>query len=156
MGGNWHALGETGLDVPAEVINRVEYTTWFEDFIYPPGNDVSDVATAENIVVTQISGGGSASIIAHENGVMQLDCPAANDGPIVQWDTAATDVLNVPIPLNAVAGTNANTEINFGARIRVLDVSASSLFVGLAEEHHRQRYWLIPKPTLPEPMLDSG
>ena len=118
-------------NAPIDLLARTQWVTYFNDFT----EEDADYDTTADWSLTQVSAGGSASIIDSPLGILQLDCPADEDGPIVQLDKSAT-AGNASIgvtPADRVVGTSVNTEAVFASRFRMLDVSAQGIFVGLAE-----------------------
>jgi len=122
-------------NIPLEIANNSDWSVYFNDFT----NIDNDYVTTTDWSLTQVSAGGSASVLVDAGtadiGVLRLDCPADEDGPILQYDgsgAAGTSPLGVT-PAAAVAGTSIASDAVFGARFRVLDVSAQGIFVGLAE-----------------------
>jgi hypothetical protein len=111
-----------------DVINRIDYWVYFNDF-----NQHDSYDATNDWELTQVSGGGSCALVTDASnyfGMIQLDCPADADGPVIQ-------LMNVGLPscAEAVAGTSAATEFVMGCRYRLLDAGASSHFVGFAENH---------------------
>tara|TARA_Y100000310_G_scaffold344784_1_gene459489 strand:+ start:1103 stop:1900 length:798 start_codon:yes stop_codon:yes gene_type:complete len=124
-------------DAPIGAFANTQWVEYFNDFT-SRGNDFN-VAANTDWLVTQVSGGGTAVIeVVVGNlgmGVLRLDCPADNDGPIVQYDgleAAGLSPLGIT-PIAATAGSAAATDAVFASRFRMLDVSAQGIFVGLAE-----------------------
>lgn len=122
-------------DGPIDLFARSPWSVYFNDFQLI---DV-DYVTTTDWSLTQVSGGGSASILVNsataDIGVLRLDCPTNLDGPIVQLDgsgSAGTAPIGVT-PAAATSGTSIATDAIFAARYRILDVSAQGTFVGLAE-----------------------
>ncbi len=133
--GDSDSMGGALEDFPLGVFADTKYTRYFNDF----QNADTDYVTGTNgWTLTQVSGGGSASIIEladTSEGILRLDCPVDNDGPILQYDMGVTAGLS-PIgvtPTAATAGSAVETDALFVCRFRILDVSGQGIFVGLAE-----------------------
>tara|TARA_R110002020_G_C16062500_1_gene755569 strand:- start:18 stop:857 length:840 start_codon:yes stop_codon:yes gene_type:complete len=133
--GSSEAMAGALEDGPIGVVANTQWVEYFNDFSLLD----ADYDTTTDWSLTQVSGGGSAAIIKtvanSDTGILRLDCPADNDGPIVQLDgsvAAGLSPLGVT-PTAAVSGTSAPTDAIFASRFRILDVSGSGVFVGLAE-----------------------
>jgi len=121
----------------------IDYVTYFNDFTHR--TDFLEVFTDESPsywTVTQVDAGGAAAIditvggagiVGH--GHLVLDCPAAQDGPIVQLDSGVGAGLATfgVTPAAAVAGTSYASHVVFACKLRALDVTNTGFFVGLAE-----------------------
>jgi hypothetical protein len=141
--GNADSLAGGLTGAPIGTFGRTQWVSYFNDFTE---QDVdygvflaAGVDVAKDWSLTQVSGGGSASVLLDATtadiGVLRLDCPASADGPIVQLDgstTAGKAPLGVT-PAAAVTGTSVASDAIFVSRYRVQDVSAQGTFVGLAE-----------------------
>jgi len=117
-------------DAPIELFGRSQWITFFDDF-----KEVDqDYSITNDWRITQLTS-GSASILLSENGWLRLDVSVLNQGPIVQLDSNATAGNgNIAItPAAAVVDTSIDSEAIFASRFRIMDVSASTIFVGLAE-----------------------
>jgi hypothetical protein len=137
LAGAISALGGVGADVPINGVSLQDWSLYFNDF-----HLVSDYDATNDWSLTQISGGGSAALVADApNGTLRLDCPADNDGPVIQLDDGSI-AYN---PVAAVAGTNVASESVFAARFNLADVSASAAFIGLAELHATSAVLVAPE-----------
>lgn len=132
--GSDRAMAGALENAPIDAFGQTRWVTYFNDFKLVD----HDYNTTTDWSLTQVTG-GSASIVVNaatrDIGVLVLDCPAANQGPIVQLDGSGT-VTAAPLghlPAAAVSGTSIATEAVFAARFRIQDVSAQGTFVGLAE-----------------------
>ena len=122
-------------DAPIGAFANTQWVEYFNDFSLLD----ADYDTTTDWSLTQVSGGGSAAIIktvaSSDVGILRLDCPADNDGPIIQVDGSVAAGLS-PLgitPTAATAGSAAATDAIFASRFRMLDVSGQGIFVGLAE-----------------------
>ena len=121
-------------DAPIGAFANTQWVEYFNDFSLID----ADYVTTTDWSLTQVSGGGSAAILVGataDTGILRLDCPADNDGPIIQLDGSAA-AGSAPIgitPTASTAGSAAATDAIFASRFRILDVSAQGIFVGLAE-----------------------
>lgn len=119
---------------PIELISRSEWVTYFNDF----NNIDKDYLTTTDFSLTQVSGGGSAAVqpfAGGYTGFLRLDCPADEDGPIVQFDSSAaagTGCLAYS-PFDESAGSYYASEAVFMSRFRINDITGCGTFVGLAE-----------------------
>lgn len=129
--GSDRSMGGALEDAPVDVFARTQWVSYFNDFTRV---DI-DYVTTTDWSLTQVSGGGSASLIPLDQGILRLDCPADEDGPIIQFDSSQAAGLGMMgiTPAAAVANTSEATDAVFAARFRITDVSASGIFVGLAE-----------------------
>jgi hypothetical protein len=122
-------------DAPIGVFANTQWVEYFNDFSLLD----ADYITTTDWSLNQVSGGGSAAIIktaaSSDVGILQLDCPADNDGPIIQLDgSVATGLSPLGVtPTASTAGSAAATDAIFASRFRIWDVSAQGIFVGLAE-----------------------
>ena len=137
LAGNSHALGGPGVNVPIEVLNGVDTVYHFEDFILTPSaatTPAADFNTGYDYIETAVTAGAGIILVDRE-GVLQLDGGAGtDDGTIIQFQLASSSTAEgTGIPLDAVAGTNQTSWVSFGSRFRLLDVTNSSLFIGLAD-----------------------
>ena len=129
-----------GADVPIDAISHDDWVVYHNDFIH-----FADYDATNDWTLTQVSAGGSAAINALPtlpNGVLVLDCPANLDGPIVQFDKNRMHYLAAASSATVVA-----TETVFACRFSVLDVSTSSVFVGLAESESGGTGNVLTTPT---------
>ena len=122
-------------DAPIGAFANTQWVEYFNDFSLR----AVDHGATSDWTQTQVSGGGSAGVLTtvafSDVGILRLDCPADNDGPIVQLDGSVLAGLS-PLgitPTAATAGSVAATDAIFASRFRMLDVSAQGIFVGLAE-----------------------
>jgi hypothetical protein len=125
--GNADSLGGAGINLPIEIINLSDnWSVYFNDF-----NKKSDYST-DDFTVTQVGATGTVTV---ELDALRLDVTTDDDGAQVQLDGSVATGL-APIghtPTAAVADTSAAAQTVFGARFKIMDVSASGIFVGLAE-----------------------
>jgi len=127
----------------------IERVTYFNDFT-SPDNDFDTTADWE---VTQVSGGGTAAVditvgTIAGHGALVLDCPADEDGPIVQHDGGIAGAGFAPLgitPAAAVAGTSYASDATFAAKIMVADVTEQAFFVGLAEWNTTSAIFATPE-----------
>lgn len=121
-------------DAPIGVYANTQWVEYFNDFNLID----ADYIVTTDWSLTQVSSGGSATVLVGANadtGMLRLDCPADNDGPIIQLDGSAA-AGSAPLgitPTAATAGSAAATDTIFASRFRMLDASAQGIFVGLAE-----------------------
>lgn len=133
--GSGDSMGGALEDAPISVLANTQWVEYFNDFSLLD----ADYDTTTDWSLTQVSSGGTAAIIktvaSSDVGILRLDCPADEDGPIVQLDgsvAAGLSPLGVT-PTAATAGSAAATDAIFASRFRIVDVSAQGIFVGLAE-----------------------
>lgn len=129
------ALGSRGAgfgagafyNLPIEAANLQDWVVYFNDFLVPDDYDSTNDWTE-----TQISGGGSASLVAATfPGILRLDCPANGDGPIVQPNSSNTALFGATP--QAKTASQLESDFVFACRLRLADAGACSFFVGLAE-----------------------
>ena len=132
--GSNRAVGGALADAPLELASRPDWFVYENDFTQIE----QDYLATTDWSLTQVSAGGSASILAatgaSETGILRLDCPANLDGPIVQLDgSAAAGLSPLGFTPSASSATALPSECYFAARFAIQDVSAQGTFVGLAE-----------------------
>lgn len=111
--------------VPVDAFQDRDWMVYRNDFLL-----VRDYDATNDWTLTAITGGSAALVADQNEGILQLDCPADQQGPIIQLDKGSIGITPAASSTTAVA-----TEAVFACRFRLLDAGASSFFVGLAEVH---------------------
>lgn len=125
LGGSREAWGGAGQDVPMQALNKDEWVVYDNDF----QSTQLDYDATNDWLLTPITA-GSAAIAETNNGILRLDCPANQQGPIIQHTRAGTAVQITPTVSSATA---VPSDAVFMARFALLDWGQSSFFMGFAE-----------------------
>lgn len=117
------AMGGAGSGLPTHAVGVQDWCASVEDF-----HDIIDQTS--NWTVTAITG-GTAGGVASNTGILRLDSPAQNQGPIVQWVAAGATLTGI-LP-TAASSTALASEAVMVARFALRDADAMDCFVGFAE-----------------------
>lgn len=110
-------------DLPLHVVGDEDWMVYKNDFLLSSDIDVTNDWTLTTITA------GTAALVADSNmGIVRLDCPGDQQGPILQLDGGSVAITPSASGTNAIA-----SEAVLAGRIRLRDAGASSFFFGLAE-----------------------
>lgn len=108
-------------DLPIDLVDRSEWSIYHNDFL-----NADDYDASNDFTLTQITGGSASILTLTPHGVLQLDCPANDQGPIIQHGRAI-------VAPSAASASALASEIIMLARFALTDADASDSFIGLAE-----------------------
>lgn len=126
LSGSPTAWAGGGADLPIDAISGDDWFVYANDFFL-----TNDYDATNDFTLTAITG-GTAALEASNIGLLRLDAPAQNQGPIVQLDGPAGNAT--PGVLPTAGSTTAEPSVAIlAARFALLDADTTDAFVGLAE-----------------------
>jgi len=136
---NADAAGGALEGFPVDILHKTEFSTYFNDFQSKDGANagIGGAFPASDWDLAQMeTGTAQGSVVsggAHtENGILFLDCPGANQGPILQFDSSASAASAAVGHLsNPSTSTLRPKKTVFATKISAPDISEVGFFIGM-------------------------